>query len=105
MARRAAEVPINRTSLQDLAELWTGCGLLGVRISTLELSMKFASFDDYWLPLVGGATPTSAFMSGLDRDTGGALARVLRGKVPAAAADGSFVLPARAWAVAGISGR
>lgn len=103
--RRANEAPVNRTSLQDLAQLWIGSGLKGVRTSSLELSMEFASFDDYWLPFVGGATPTSAFMAGLDRDTDGALERALRNKIPERRPDGSFVLPARAWAVAGISGR
>jgi hypothetical protein len=103
--RRANEAPVNRTSLQDLAQLWIGSDLKEVRTSILELSMEFASFDDYWLPFVGGATPTSAFMAGLDRDTHGALERVLRNKIPETRPDGSFVLPARAWAVAGISGR
>jgi ubiquinone/menaquinone biosynthesis C-methylase UbiE len=100
---RELGVRINRTSINDLAQLWTRSGLSEVQTSILELSMKFASFDDYWLPFLGASTPTSASMAALNRQSGGELARVLRGKIPTPRADGSFVLPARAWTVAGIT--
>lgn len=103
--RRAEEGPINPTSRTDLERLWVNCGLSAVRTSTLELSMEFDSFDDFWLPLLGEATPTSAFMATLNRETDGALANALRDIIPNARSDGAFVLPARAWAVAGTAGR
>ena len=63
--------------------------------------MQFASFDDYWQPFLGGSTPTSAFAAALDAETGGALVNTLRRGLPNVEPDGSFVLPARAWAIKG----
>jgi hypothetical protein len=61
--------------------------------------MEFSSFNDYWEPFLGGATPTSAFAAAVNSPTRGALARVLRDKLPCVQPNGAFVLPARAWAV------
>jgi ubiquinone/menaquinone biosynthesis C-methylase UbiE len=104
VARHRADNPQHRlrpASLQDLAELWTASGLEEVRTATLQLSMTFSSFDDYWQPFLGGATPTSTLAAAIDKETGGALARTLRDKIPDVQPDGSFALAARAWAVAG----
>lgn len=90
-------------SLQDLAALWIASGLEEVRTATLELSMTFGSFDDYWLPFLGGATPTSTLAAAIDKETGGALARALHDKITDIQPDGSFALPARAWSVAGVA--
>lgn len=98
-----SQQPLARAGLRELADLWTGCGLSTVRTTTLDLSLQFNSFEDYWLPFLGGATPTSTFAAMINRETGGAVARVLRDKIPNMQANGSFVLPARAWAVAGIA--
>ena len=93
--------PPRRTTLGDLQTLWRDCGLSDIKTATLELSMRFSSFDDYWQPFLGGATPTSAFAAAVDTQTGGALARALAGKLTSIQPDGSFALPARAWAVKG----
>jgi len=85
----------------DLQTLWRDAALSGIETSALELSMCFASFDDYWRPFLGGATRTSRFAAAVDAETGGALARELAGRLPRLQPDGSFVLPARAWAVKG----
>lgn len=87
--------------LDELKSLWVGCGLQDIRTATLELTMQFASFDDYWQPFRGGSTPTSAFAAALDAETGGALVHALRRSLPNVLPDGSFVLAARAWAVKG----
>jgi hypothetical protein len=77
--------------------------MLDVQMANLEMSMEFSSFDDYWQPFLGGSTPTSAFAAAVNSQTDGALVRILRDKLPHVQADGSFVLPARAWAVKGIA--
>lgn len=92
-----------RSSLAELDTLWQRCGLSHVTTETLGLSMHYSSFEDYWEPFLGGATPTSAFAASLNALSGGDLARVLREKLPAVQSDGSFVLPARAWAIKGTS--
>jgi len=96
--------PPDASGLLELSQLWAGAGLNHIRTARLELAMRFESFDDYWLPFLGGATPTSAFASALNTETGGALAKALRDLIPDMRRDGSFVLPAVAWAVAGIAG-
>lgn len=88
-------------NLNDLSSLWESWGLEDIRTTTLELSMEFFSFDDYWQPFLGGSTPTSAFAAALDAETGGALVSELRARLPNVRPDGSFVLPARAWAIKG----
>jgi SAM-dependent methyltransferase len=98
---RAVDAPGPR----ELTDLWVGAGLSHVRTAKLELAMKFTSFEDYWLPFLGGATPTSAFAAALNTETGGALAGTLREMIPDVRLDGSFVLPAVAWAVAGTAGQ
>ena len=105
VARRRAERPPSRPGLQALAELWTGAGLAEVRTEGLELSQEFSSFDDFWLPFLAESTPTSEFAIAVNRETGGEFAHALRRIIPSVRPDGSFVLPARALAVAGIAGR
>jgi len=101
--RRAADPPLKRADLGELAEQWTKAGLSNVETAHLEFSMQFRSFDDFWLPFLSGATPTSAFAAALNRDTDGALEKVLRGKLRDFRSDGSFELSARALAVVGIA--
>jgi hypothetical protein len=85
----------------DLQALWRDGWLSGIETQALELSMPFASFDDYWRPFLGGATRTSRFAAAADAETGGALARALAASITGVAPDGSFELAARAWAVKG----
>ena len=99
--RRVADNAIKRAGLQELGELWTRAGLRDVRTARLELAMRFSSFDDYWRPFLAGATPTSAFAADLNRETAGELERIVRCRIGDMLPDGSFVLPARALAVAG----
>jgi hypothetical protein len=85
----------------DLEALWRNCGLSDIKMATLELSMEFPSFDDYWQPFLGGSTPTSAFAAAINSQSGGALTRVIREKIPRVQPNGTFIFPARAWAVKG----
>jgi SAM-dependent methyltransferase len=100
--RRTNDNAIKRAGLQELTELWECVGLREVRTARLELAMPFSSFDDYWQPFLAGATPTSAFAANLNRKTENQLERTVRSLIPNVQADGSFVLPARASAVAGV---
>jgi SAM-dependent methyltransferase len=100
--RRSGDNVIKRAGLSELVELWIRAGLREVRTAYLELAMLFSSFDDYWRPFLAGATPTSAFAAALNRETDGQLERTIRNLIPDVQPDGSFVLPARAFAVAGV---
>lgn len=99
--RRAGDNAIKRAGLQELAELWSREQLGDVRTACLELTMQFSSFDDYWQPFLAGATPTSAFAAELNRETAGELERAVRRRIGCMQPDGSFLLSARALAVAG----
>jgi SAM-dependent methyltransferase len=100
--RRTGDNAVKRARPDELAELWIQAGLGNVRTGSLALSMRFSSFDDYWQPFLAGATPTSAFAAHLNRQTGGELERKVRSEIRNVQPDGSFVLPARALAVAGV---
>jgi SAM-dependent methyltransferase len=104
VARRGAEPQPPRPGLNELVQLWTGAGLAGVRTTCIDLTLNFASFDDYWLPFLAGPTPSCQFAVAVDRQTGGELGRELRRIIPDMRPDGSFALPARALAVAGVVG-
>src|SRR5690349_3650505 len=82
----------------DLVERFGRAGLQGVTGGTLETSVDYADFDDYWEPFTGAAGPaTGAFYASLD-DAGKA---TLRDTVRASLPEGPFTLPARAWLALG----
>lgn len=84
----------------ELAELFRGVGLADVVCDAIEIPTRFASFVDYWRPLLGGSGPAAACVASLDDDRRGALARKLDGDLPRDR-RGGIVLVARAWAVRG----
>ena len=83
----------------DLVERFGRAGLEGVTGGTLETSVDYADFDDYWQPFTdgGGGPATGAFYASLD-DAGKA---TLRNTVRASLPEGPFTLPARAWLALG----
>jgi SAM-dependent methyltransferase len=83
-----------------LDELFREAGLSEVRCEPLEIQTVFASFEDYWRPMLGGTGPAPSFVSSLDADRRTALASKLEAALPRAP-DGSIALAARAWAVRG----
>ncbi len=84
-----------------LARLWDQADLAEVEAAGLEIAMDFASFDDYWSPFLGGATPTSSYAATLSDEVRQRLAARLREKVLGDGPDRPFSLSARAWAVRG----
>src|SRR5204862_288362 len=77
-----------------LVERFGRAGLQGVTGGTLETSVDYSDFDDYWEPFTGAAGPaTGAFYASLD-DAGKV---TLRDAVRASLPEGPFTLPARAW--------
>jgi SAM-dependent methyltransferase len=92
--------PTRDACLDDLAKCWIDAGLADVRTAHLQLTMKFRSFDDFWRPFVGGATPLTVFAAELNLAMDGELERMLRKKLHDGS-DGSFDLAAQALAVCG----
>jgi SAM-dependent methyltransferase len=83
-----------------LAAAFTGAGLQQVDVSAIEIQMRFADFDDYWQPFLGGQGPAPAHAMSLDEPTRQRLRDLLRERLPTQP-DGSILLAARAWAVRG----
>jgi len=83
-----------------LTALFRNGGLRDVRCEPIEIPTAFASFDDYWGPLLGGTGPAPTFVATLDADRRAILTRRLEEILPREP-DGTITLTARAWAVRG----
>ena len=83
-----------------LMALFRGGGLADVRCDPIEIPTVFASFDDYWRPLLGGTGPVPSYVASLDTDRRAILSRKLELALPRGP-DGTIALIARAWAVRG----
>jgi SAM-dependent methyltransferase len=83
----------------ELSEVWAPGGLQKVKESPLEITMRFASFDDFWNPFLLGQGPAGAYVSRLPQDRVLTLREELRRRL--GGPHGRFTLPARLWAVRG----
>jgi SAM-dependent methyltransferase len=83
-----------------LRELFESAGLRDVRVRAIDVPTRFADFDDYWQPFLGGQGPAPGYAASLDEDRREALLGRIRTRLPFAP-DGSIPLTARAWAVRG----
>jgi hypothetical protein len=90
--------PLRRSDA--LVDLFRAGGLGDVRSEPIEIPREFASFDDYWRPLLGGAGPAPSYVASLDADRCTTLARKLEQVLPRGP-GGTIALTARAWAVRG----
>jgi SAM-dependent methyltransferase len=94
-------VPAGYSNVDALAGLWANSNLINVKTAELEIQMEFVSFEDYWGPFLGGATPTSSYAATLTDDQQAALANRLRSRILENGPDRSFSIPATALAVRG----
>lgn len=83
-----------------LEDLFRSAGLTGVEARPIDVPTRFADFDDYWRPFLGGQGPAPGYAVSLDAERRNALRERIRSRLPIAA-DGSIALFARAWAVRG----
>lgn len=79
-------------------EPFAAAGLRAIESRAIDVPMRFASFDDYWNPFLGGQGPAGSYAVGLDDAGREALRARLHQRLPSAD-DGSIELTARAWAV------
>ena len=86
----------------ELETLWRAGGLEHVEEQHIEIEMPFVSFDDYWLPFLGGQGPAGTHAAGLTDTARSALEARLRARLLGGGQhDRAFTLRARAWAVRG----
>lgn len=88
---------------RELEMLFRSGGLSNVRCEAIEIATEFASFDDYWSPMLGGTGPAPSYVDSLPDDRREVLAQNVKSRLPTRA-DGSIHLTARAWAVQGLAG-
>ena len=85
---------------ETLEHMARHAGLREVASRAIDVPTRFASFDDYWAPFMGGQGPAPGYAVSLDGSRCAALRERIRGRLPVAR-DGSIELVARAWAVRG----
>jgi SAM-dependent methyltransferase len=83
-----------------LTDVFCAGGLRDVRCEPIEIPTVFASFEDYWQPLLGGTGPAPSYVASLDAERRATLARTLEQALPRGP-GGTIPLRARAWAVRG----
>ena len=86
----------------ELAALWRAHGLVQVEEQPLTIQLSFATFDDYWLPFLGGQGPAGAYVARLSETERAALRLRLRRRLLGDGQDRATTLQARAWAVKGV---
>lgn len=86
----------------EMAALWRAHGLRHVEEHPLVIEQRFESFDDYWLPFLGGQGPAGALAVSLSDAARAALASELRWRLRSSPGSDAFTLEARAWAVSGV---
>jgi SAM-dependent methyltransferase len=101
--RAATQEPQPMLDVDKMEALWTSADLREVKRSALTITMRFAAFDDFWLPFTQGQGPAGAFVRGLSPELHYKLQTELRSRILKGGDDGPFALDARAWAVRGLA--
>jgi SAM-dependent methyltransferase len=83
---------------EALTGLFDAAGLPQTDVAAIDIATRFASFDDYWQPFLGGQGPAPAYAMSLDEPARTRLRERIRERLPIGP-DGSIALTARAWAV------
>jgi SAM-dependent methyltransferase len=85
-----------------LVDLFQRGGLSAVERQSLTIRMDYASFDDYWSPLLGGQGPVGTYVAGLSPELRPRIEAAVRAAYLAGAPDGPRSMIATAWAVRGV---
>jgi len=83
-----------------LQQLFERAGLKDVELVALSITTRFASFDDYWQPLLTGQGSAPNYLATRNESTRNAIHDRLRKSLPTDS-QGAISLPAKAWAIRG----
>ncbi len=92
-------MPLCRTG--ELSALWKLASLDRTEERPLDITMKFASFSDFWDPFMLGQGPAGAYVAKLPRDRVPRLADEVKRRLALGSDSAPFELQARVWAVRG----
>jgi SAM-dependent methyltransferase len=87
---------------EGLTELWQEAGLTKIERASLTIRMDYASFSDYWQPLLGGQGPVGSYVRRLAPALRAEIEHHVRAAYLSGAPDGPRSMTATAWAVRGI---
>jgi SAM-dependent methyltransferase len=82
-----------------LPTLFARAGIEDVEITSLIVRMEYASFADYWEPLLGGQGPVGTYAASLAPEMRARIQEAVRAAYLSGAPDGPRSLIAAAWAV------
>jgi SAM-dependent methyltransferase len=85
-----------------LIDLFGRAGLAGIERQSLTIRMDYASFDDYWSPLLGGQGPVGTYVAALCQELRQRIETSVRAAYLSGAPDGPRSMTATAWAVRGM---
>lgn len=83
-----------------LSSLFKEAGLADIEVQHLDIPAAFDSFDDYWMPFLGGTGSAPKYCTSLALDAQARLREKLRSRLPTGP-DGEILLALRAWAIKG----
>ncbi len=87
----------------ELSALWKDGGLEDVSEQSIDITMTFQTFADYWEPFLLGQGPAGSYVRRLDRDKLQALRNEVKLRLAVSAEDAPVVLIARVWSVCGVA--
>jgi SAM-dependent methyltransferase len=85
-----------------LPKLFDAAGLDQIRRDSITIRMDYASFEDYWMPILGGQGPVGTYVANLAADLRCRIEEAVRRAYCSGAPDGERSLTATAWVVRGI---
>jgi len=98
-SRDEKHMPLCRAG--ELSGLWRQGGLENVQEQPQTVTMRFATFSDYWDAFLLGQGPAGAYVGTLQHDQVSALRDEVKRQVSPSSEDRPFSLPARVWSVRG----
>lgn len=81
-----------------LSSAFERAGMSSIEVTAIDVVADFASFEDYWLPFLGGQGPAPAYAMSLTEDLRSSLRAAVQARLPENP-DNRVTLNARAWAV------
>lgn len=83
---------------QALVATFSSAALIKHEVAAIDIPTRFASYEDYWQPFLGGQGPAPAYAMSLSEGARLRLRERIRSRMPVSA-EGALKLTARAWAV------
>jgi hypothetical protein len=83
-----------------LKSTFESAGFVDVAERPIEVTDRFADFEEYWTPFLSGEGPAPGYLVSLPEDRQAKVRELVFTSLPIAT-DGSITLTCRAWAVRG----